>query len=158
MKCKPYPCFTSLLLVILPSQFGYIYVVLYLYTITFVAVYNSQLKLVHFKVDMELLPILVLTSFTWKNEVVTQSFKQSTTKFVISFNCSDQRVPSLLHCAALSRKSLDVTFFYNGQTNGCLWNCKFAYNLGNTITKLVRYGMNLYIYIYIIFCVRRFFF
>lgn len=92
---------------------------------------------------MELLPILVFTSFTWKNGAATQSYKQTTTTFIFSFNCSDQHVSSLLYCAALSRESLDVTLFLNGQNNHCLWNCKFVYDLVNTIKELVRYGMSL---------------
>lgn len=97
---------------------------------------------VHYIVDMELLPILVFTFFTWKSGTAIHLYKQTTTRFMLSFNCSDQHVSSLLHCAALSRESLDVTFFFNWQNNHCLWNCKFVYDLDHTITELVRYGMN----------------
>lgn len=71
---------------------------------------------VHYIVDMELLPILVFTFFTWKSGAAIHFYKQTTTRFMLSFNCSDQHVSSLLHCAALSRESLDVTFSLTDKT------------------------------------------
>ncbi|XP_052680823.1 uncharacterized protein LOC128161552 [Crassostrea angulata] len=57
---------------------------------------------------------------------------KSTSGFTVS-NCTEQKVDSMLSCAAIGRAAKCVTYYFNVDEYVCLWNCKFFENNSHAV-------------------------
>lgn len=92
---------------------------------------------------MKFLKLLVFLFVRFINGATTQNYRQVTKSNISKISCSETRVSSLLHCTALSRKSKDVTFFFDNQNKQCRWNCRLQYNIVGVISDWQCYGLRI---------------
>lgn len=79
--------------------------------------------MIGFKTNFLLICLLV-------NNMAQQWYRMRTTYPDFLAICTEQKVASLLLCAALGRETNDVTFFFEADKNHCRWNCTFIFRTG----------------------------